>query len=61
MKNSDSPITIKSPNSERHTQKLSSEKKETQQFSPFRKVKIHQLPNSKRTVIPELAVNKFFY
>lgn len=31
---------------------------EYQEFNPFRRVNVHELPNSKRTMVPELAVRK---
>lgn len=30
---------------------------EVHEFNPFRKMNIHELPNSKRTLVPELAVS----
>jgi len=33
---------------------------ECQEFNQFRRINLHDTPNSKRTMIPELAVNKLF-
>lgn len=36
------------------------EEKFVEEFNPFRRLKINQLPDSKRTINPELAVNYIY-
>jgi len=34
---------------------------EYHEYNPFRKMNVHELPNSKRTMVPELAVKLYVY